>query len=429
MPILFDNSHWKVLRNPVYLETGLLKGSSLLKAYRTKLFKKLISIEISQKHIEDFVTKQHPVSKCIKLIHGNSKDLGKHIVGIKEPITFFLDAHDDQRFTKDRERLHDDPEIPCPILEELEAIANHPVQGHKILIDDMQCFRDGHQHDKHSWFEKISFHQIIDKVAELFPRYSMYLIDSYRKKDVLVCVPEETAIPKLIHMTYKDNKLPELFSECKKRAKQFYRDFDLIFHTDADMEEFMSQHYPEYKKRVFDQLPLKIMKLDLFRYCLLETYGGLYLDMDHEICRRHPFLKSDLFLCLNRDKRSGDARDMIGNSIIASKPGHLFWKLVREELESKLPRILDTFNKNKDRMITQCRDRKNFVIEATGPKFLTEVYEKHIGNLRNLNVRLVPRKVFHNPKPKNEKEYKDLVSKGVACGFHHCAGTWHRTRH
>ena len=190
----------------------------------------------------------------------------------------------------------------------------------------------------------------------------------------------------------------------------------------------MEEHYPEYKQKVFDKLPLKIMKLDLFRYCLLETYGGLYIDMDHEICRRHPFLKCDLFLCLNRDVKSGDKHTMIGNSIIASKPGHPFWEMVRNELEAKMPRLLKTFNDRKDRLTTQSRDRKNYVIEATGPKFLTAVYNKHAQQLKEHRVKLVPRKIFHNPKPKGEKEYKELIAKGVACGFHHCAGTWHRSR-
>ena len=193
MPILFDSTFWKPLRNPVYLETGLLQGASLLRAYRTKMFQRVISIEISKKHIDDFIAKNKPIPKTMKLIHGNSKDLSKHIATIKEPITFFLDAHDDQRFTKERAKLHDDPEIPCPILEELQAISAHPVKGHKIMIDDMQCFREGHKHHKHNWFEKIGHQEIIDTVAYLFPDYAMYVLDSYRKKDVLVCVPEETA--------------------------------------------------------------------------------------------------------------------------------------------------------------------------------------------------------------------------------------------
>lgn len=432
MPINIHQSYWKALKNPVYLETGLLHGGSLLKAYKSKLFKQFYSIEVSQTHIDNFINKHKPIPKTLKLIHGNSKNLSDHIKDIDKPITFFLDAHDDQRFTKERKQIHDDPEIPCPLIEELEAIANHPVKGHKIMIDDMQCFTEGFKSDKHSWFKQLSFNQVINKVKELFPNYGVYLLDSYRPKDLLVCLPETITIPKILHMTYKNIQyLPDLFKHCKDSAQQYYRDFELMFHDDNDIEVFMEQYYPDFKEKVFDKLPLKIMKLDVFRYCLLDTHGGLYLDMDHEIVRRYSFLRSGLFLFLNRDHVSGDTQKIIGNSIIASVPNHPFWEYLRLQLENELPKTLQRFNNNSNitnnNKTKQTKDHKNLVIESTGPKFLTRTYNEFAKNFDIQNVKVIPRKVFHSPRPKNQKELMKFLESDNQYGFHHCAGTWHKS--
>jgi len=471
MPNHFHEAYWKPLQNPVYVETGLLNGKSLLKAHNTGLFKKLVSIEISAKHVKDFLkTNAFGVkSKQVSVIHGNSKDLAKYIAEFSEPITFFLDAHDDQRFNVQRNIVHDNPGIACPLLEELEAIAVHPKSlQHKILIDDLQCFKPGFQHPHHDWFKGLTKTQVLSKVKELFPNHALYLLDSLRPKDVLVVVPEKTAIPKVLHMTYKNKAdLTQLFKRCKTKAKQFYQDFEFRFWDDQAMNEFMEVNYPDFYVQVFSQLPLKIMQVDVFRYCLMETIGGLYLDMDHELCRRYAFEDADLFLCLNRDRISGDSSNLVGNSIIASKPGHSFWKCVRDELTANITNVVNVY---KPGMVL--KDLKKYVLSSTGPEFLDKVYKKYASSLTQ--VRLVPKKVFHFPLIQKSKIFAPpttprtnagstgkpvatflpktipkltlnvgnfsnvsnvsnvdavvqmFISSDLAhCGFHHCSGSWH----
>jgi hypothetical protein len=71
------------------------------------------------------------------------------------------------------------------------------------------------------------------------------------------------------------------------------------------------------------------------------------------------------------------------------------------------------------------KERKQFVIQGTGPKFLTRVYNDLEGFLND--VVLVPRRTFHNPKPKNTKEMREFLKRDDRFGFHHCAGTWHKS--
>lgn len=109
-----------------------------------------------------------------------------------EPITFWLDAHDDQE-TTDRGGQHDAPKKPCPLLEELAAIARHPLRTHTILIDDWGCFAPGFTHSKHTWFAGIHAEEVRECLQKINPDYRIFTIDGLRKDDILVA-----QLPKLI---------------------------------------------------------------------------------------------------------------------------------------------------------------------------------------------------------------------------------------
>jgi hypothetical protein len=81
----------------------------------------------------------------VTLLEGDSATVLRELLkSIDEPCLMWLDAHDGDRFT--------------PIREELEAIAEHPVQGHVLLIDDACCFDGRNQYPKleeiKAWVER-----------------------------------------------------------------------------------------------------------------------------------------------------------------------------------------------------------------------------------------------------------------------------------
>lgn len=459
MPICFDASIWNRFKNEIYFETGLFKGDSLAHALKSKQFNRCISLEISQSHVRDARSRfaLQIKNKKARLIHGNSKNLSKHIGAISHPITFFLDAHDDQRIDPKSMKKHDDPKIGCPLFHELEAIAKHPfVDEHIILVDDMRCFKEGFSHETHSWWKDISYQDIIDKVKSLFPNHCYYCLDSYRENDILVITPRQPSIPKIIHQTYKNTKLPVLYKECQKKIKNCYMDFDYRFYNDEDIIQFMTEHYERFKVRVFDKLPTFIMKLDVFRYCLLQKFGGIYADMDYEFLQRYEFRveqKSDdnsqgnyLFVPLSRDKvikvkdvslknrfsRKGNYKGKrnnkiqrtertFGNCVLASTPDHPFWRSVLNGIEKNLPEILKHFKNGKYQH--SIRTYKKFILQHTGPEFLTSVLEKYIKPIKAFGepvdeVIVIQRMAFHPPKEKVNKKDPNIF------GFHHCSETW-----
>jgi mannosyltransferase OCH1-like enzyme len=88
-------------------------------------------------------------------------------------------------------------------------------------------------------------------------------------------------IPLNIYQTHKslefinsDKRLVNATNSWKRNKKFTYN-----FYDDKQCSDFMEAHYPEIKP-LYDKLPLNVMKADLWRYCIIYTYGGIYADCD-----------------------------------------------------------------------------------------------------------------------------------------------------
>eukprot|EP00747_Dinoflagellata_sp_TGD_P210169 gnl/TRDRNA2_/TRDRNA2_83482_c0_seq1.p1 gnl/TRDRNA2_/TRDRNA2_83482_c0~~gnl/TRDRNA2_/TRDRNA2_83482_c0_seq1.p1 ORF type:complete len:203 (+),score=30.92 gnl/TRDRNA2_/TRDRNA2_83482_c0_seq1:52-660(+) len=180
--VLFCLEHVNMSALPI-----LSRGEGALRALSSGAFAKVVSLEVSHAHWQVGTEKlKLPIATgMLDLRLGDSQDLWEHIKDFSEPITFWLDAHDDQE-TTDRGGQHDAPKKPCPLLEELAAIARHPVRTHTILIDDWGCFAPGFTHSKHTWFAGVQADEVRLLLQKINPDYRIFTIDGLRKDDILV---------------------------------------------------------------------------------------------------------------------------------------------------------------------------------------------------------------------------------------------------
>jgi len=72
------------------------------------------------------------------------------------------------------------------------------------------------------------------------------------------------------------NVIPKKVME---RFKQKSHGFNLRFFNDIQCEQFLSDHYGLNVLAKYSSLNNKAHKADLFRYCYLYEYGGIYLDI------------------------------------------------------------------------------------------------------------------------------------------------------
>jgi mannosyltransferase OCH1-like enzyme len=86
-------------------------------------------------------------------------------------------------------------------------------------------------------------------------------------------------IPKIIHQTYKTETIPPKWESAQQSVLRNNPTFTYMFWTDADIWAFMKAYFPDYGS-LFMSYIYDIQRVDAFRYFVLYTYGGIYMDLD-----------------------------------------------------------------------------------------------------------------------------------------------------
>jgi mannosyltransferase OCH1-like enzyme len=212
-------------------------------------------------------------------------------------------------------------------------------------------------------------------------------------------------IPKIIHQTARTADIPKAWRTFQDKARRLHPDWDYRLWTDADNQALVEERMPAIVPS-FRSLPLNIMRADLIRYVIMYQMGGLYFDFDYEFLK--PFSYQERDIVVPRESDDG-AQPFLGNSVLASRAGHPFWRAVLADFQERFGTI-DHDPTEED------------ILNLTGPGLLTRVYLKDFQGDADF---FIPRRAeFNPPIPGTDAEYRSLLSAGVAFGIHHCHGTW-----
>lgn len=158
--------------NKYFIETGTYYGNGILRALYSGLFKEIYSIELSPV-LYGYCKKIFENEKKVKLFLGDSsKVLPQILVKIESPATFWLDGH----YSSDNTAKGI---TNTPILGELEAIKNHSIKNHTLMIDDAKLFGTSH-------FDFIEIDEVKEKIMEINPNYNIRLYSRKNKDDMLL---------------------------------------------------------------------------------------------------------------------------------------------------------------------------------------------------------------------------------------------------
>ena len=219
-------------------------------------------------------------------------------------------------------------------------------------------------------------------------------------------------IPKIIHQTYKraDN-LPPVYMKCQAKLKELHPGWEYRFWTDEDMYKEVEEHFPDVWP-MFSKLPRKILQIDVFRYCLMWKYGGMYADLDYFFRRPFDSYLNDiveLVLPISRRQSKIVNRPLrFGNCIFASRPGHPFWRFLLDDIIENEARLAST--SDSDVMNSE---------NGTGPGFVTRMYFDCQESVRK-TIDTPSRFIFHPPSGYSEKEMEEKGSYGI----HICQSLW-----
>uniref|UniRef100_A0A6C0EU63 Glycosyltransferase n=1 Tax=viral metagenome TaxID=1070528 RepID=A0A6C0EU63_9ZZZZ len=187
---------------------------------------------------------------------------------------------------------------------------------------------------------------------------------------------EKTTIPKIIIQTWKDNNIPAKYNAMIDSIKKMNTDYKYMFFTDDDIETFLKGHYPEYYK-TYLKLPIKIQKIDFFRYIVIYHYGGFYMDLDMNGIQNFDDLLNykcvfpvdeiiQKKMCINKRYKPFCDRNqyfLLGQYAFAAEPRNQFIKL-----------LIDTIHENIDKYVNNVNNSELYVYRTTGPDYVTNLY-------------------------------------------------------
>ncbi len=86
-------------------------------------------------------------------------------------------------------------------------------------------------------------------------------------------------IPKVIYMCYKTLDKIQIYSQNWKRLNPEY---EIKLYDDELCREFLLKEYSPLHSKIFDFIKDGPIKSDFWRCCIINKYGGLYVDADIE---------------------------------------------------------------------------------------------------------------------------------------------------
>jgi len=177
---------------------------------------------------------------------------------------------------------------------------------------------------------------------------------------------ETNGIPKIIHQTAPTDKSkwhPD-WEACQETWKKFFPDFEYKMWNDEEIDMLVKDTFPDFYNKTYTKYDKKIKKIDSARYCMLYTHGGMYVDMDYKCFKNFWSLIPHDKICISE---SPFPDEYLQNAMMISKPKQKFWSDV----------------------IDECNKRGHLdVLEATGPRLLTHMYNLNKDDIFPLPVNL-----------------------------------------
>lgn len=169
-------------------------------------------------------------------------------------------------------------------------------------------------------------------------------------------------IPRIIIQTVKSKtNIPCQWLPSQRSIREIMSHWEHKIFDDHDNRELVKEICPEYLS-YYDNFPYPIQRVDFVRAVYMIKYGGVYMDMDFEVLKPLDSLfenDADLYFV-----RSGNVGTYLTNSLMASAPGHPFWRQYLKEMTESVP-LWGNFSKH----LT--------IMSSTGPLRLTWTVKKY----------------------------------------------------
>jgi mannosyltransferase OCH1-like enzyme len=179
-----------------------------------------------------------------------------------------------------------------------------------------------------------------NKLEELEKIKNDFLINSENNKNILKSYIksklQNCIIPLVIYQTWMTKLLPDKMMKSVEKLKKANPEFEYKLFDDTDCRNFIDLHFNSNVLFAYDNLVPGAFKADLWRYCVLFIYGGIYIDIKYE-----PVNNFKLIDLIDKNHfvldRPGFFKGHVGiyNGFIISEPNNtIFLKLINAVVDN-----------------------------------------------------------------------------------------------
>jgi len=227
-------------------------------------------------------------------------------------------------------------------------------------------------------------------------------------------------IPRIIHQTWKSKTIPKPFDEFTRTWKKHHPYWEYRLWDDTDNRQFIQEHYLWFL-RYYDNYSFNIQRVDVVRYFILYTFGGLYVDIDVECFKslEQVLQGATSVFCMEPEEhcRIHNTDRIVSNAFMACEPGHPFLYAIIKELIT---------------YVSQEKDHGRFVLETTGPMMVSRVYEKleDKEHIKLLSAEMLSPLSYLESERYLKGEQTQLIHEKLkdAYGLHYHSGSWWKAK-
>jgi mannosyltransferase OCH1-like enzyme len=159
-------------------------------------------------------------------------------------------------------------------------------------------------------------------------------INTLSNSDILLTTPDETIntinvtdnyiegsiIPLNIFMTWNSKEMPTNMKKSVEMVKSKNSEFNFYIYDDEDCRNFLKKYFINDVVDAFDGLIPGAYKADLWRYCVLFYYGGIYQDIKFQPFEKFKYIELTDKEYFVKDREVGGSG--IYNALLICKAGN-----------------------------------------------------------------------------------------------------------
>lgn len=213
-------------------------------------------------------------------------------------------------------------------------------------------------------------------------------------------------IPKKLHQIWiGDRNIPDEYSSYRQKFEKYFPEYEFIL---WDNESVKNIKIPDsLKEFYYDDSLHTVFKCDILRYLIVNTYGGLYFDIDFEPIKFFPdaFLQ---FEFLGARQNNGEIAIGFFGSV---KNSNILNKVINGLFDNIM------FCKNDSKYKTE------YIYKMTGPEYFNNIVKQNLGVKDFVFTKEYFYPYWFTESSRKNEDFK--ITSPLSYAVHHWKSSWH----